>query len=200
MSFRGYIVTAPNRLIPDRDEFVCVSFHNLERRQGISIQVTLSTYVPYYHWRRPTPGASNKTLQSLTAYISTTANGECLMVLCCVCLYYCVTLHRLGYVSCNIFNQIKCLWIVNVARLVRSWLVTLTVAHLVFVSGPIVLLQQRKVYMFTPFFDIFSRCFKKAWQLVYEGVGQSPVYDAHDIPWGTAHCMEMSFLPPWHLQ
>lgn len=67
--FRGYIVTAPNRLIPDRNESVCVALHNLGPHRGIVINVTLFTYVPYSRWSPPAPGAFNKTLQSVAVYV-----------------------------------------------------------------------------------------------------------------------------------
>lgn len=70
----GYIVTAPNRLIPDRNESVCISLHNLKSSQDIDIVITLSTYVSYHRWG--TPKAENKTLQVVKTTLQPASGGE----------------------------------------------------------------------------------------------------------------------------
>ena len=67
-------MTAPNRLIPDRNESVCITLHNLDSSQDIDITVTLSTYVSYQRWG--TPKADNKTLQVVKTTLQPAYGGK----------------------------------------------------------------------------------------------------------------------------
>ena len=84
-------MTAPNRLIPDRNESVCITLHNLDSSQDIDITVTLSTYVSYQRWG--TPKADNKTLQVVKTTLQPASGGKSTSTLhlwWSVYLHYCI--------------------------------------------------------------------------------------------------------------
>ena len=65
-------MTAPNRFIPDRNESVCVAFHNLESPGDFALTFTLSAYARYDYRRS---GFVNKTLQVVNTRFQPTTSG-----------------------------------------------------------------------------------------------------------------------------
>lgn len=79
---RGYIVTAPNKFVPGREENVCISLHDLPSDNPVSVTFNLSTHKPPNSWQQSDPELENKPLSDVTFNLDPTTGRHIVRAYC----------------------------------------------------------------------------------------------------------------------